>query len=268
MSLTLDYSRDKLLTQVGIDTLKDRYLLEGEASPQDGFARAAVAFSDDEAHAQRIYDYASKHWFMFSTPILSNAPAKGKVARGMPISCFLNYVDDSLGGIGDHWVENIYLASRGGGIGGHWSDIRSDGADTSRGSQSNGIIPFIKVVDSEMSAVSQGKTRRGSYAAFLDISHPEVEEFINMRKPAGGDINRKALNIHHGINITDDFMEIIENAMNIEGYDDSWDLRKLLRLYLLRHYGKQFLRIVCKLVNHTSFTLIELMKRYLKHLKT
>jgi len=238
----IDLSRDSLLTEVGILTLKDRYLLPGETSPQEAFARAALAFSDSQEMAQRIYDYASKQWFMFSTPALSNAPVRKsfvdstvhwswnfhphyfKKSRGLPVSCFLNYVDDSLAGIGAHWVENMYLASRGGGIGGHYSSLRSDGTATSKGSSSNGIIPFIKVVDSEMSAVSQGKTRRGSYASWLDISHPEIEEFLVMRKATGGDINRKALNTHHGVNITDEFMQIIEARMVDPLASDDWPL--------------------------------------------
>lgn len=139
-------------------------------------------------------------------------------------NCFLNYIPDSLKGIGDHYIENMYLASGGGGIGGHWSSLRSDGVSTSKGSASNGIMPFIKVVDSEMSAVSQGKTRRGSYAAYLDINHPEIQEFISMRKPTGGDLNRKSLNLHHGVNITDDFMSLIDSCEQDPNMDDSWEL--------------------------------------------
>lgn len=235
--------RDRLLSEDAIRTLKERYMLPHERSPQEAFARAAAAFSSNLEMAQRIYDYASKQWFMFATPVLANAPERVswavgqrpwyqnfqpyryEKARGMPISCFLSYVPDSLKGIGDHWIENMYLASQGGGIGGHWSHVRSDGASTSKGSQSNGIIPFIKVVDSEMGAVSQGKTRRGSYAAYLEINHPEIEEFISMRKPTGGDINRKALNLHHGINVSDEFMELIEKCMENPEQDDSWDLQ-------------------------------------------
>lgn len=244
MAVEIVPRRDYLLSMDAIKTLKERYMLPGEESPQEAFARAATAFSHNEAMAQRIYDYASKQWFMFATPVLANAPVRERwidregelywqgnlspqcyqKARGMPISCFLNYVPDSLGGIGEHWIENMYLASQGGGIGGHWSSVRSDGAATSKGSASNGIIPFIKVVDSEMGAVSQGKTRRGSYAAYLDVSHPEVEEFLNIRRPSGGDINRKALNIHHGVNVTDAFMQVIERCMQDPEADPSWNL--------------------------------------------
>jgi len=205
--INIDYERDKLLSEAGIATVMDRYKVGEEKSPQESFARAAEAFSDDEAHAQRIYDYASKRWFMFSSPILSNAGTK----RGLPISCFLNYVEDSLESISKHWDENVWLASRGGGIGGYWGNIRSVDEVTSRGSKSNGAIPFLKVVDAQMPAISQGITRRGAYAAYLDINHPEIEEFINLRKNTG-DMNRKCLNLHHGINITDDFMEAVENG--------------------------------------------------------
>ena len=218
--MQLNYSRDKYLSEFSIKTLEDRYLVGGEKSPQQAFARAAEVFSDDKDHAQRLYDYASKLWFMFSTPILSN----GGTNRGLPISCFLNYVDDSREGITDHYTENAFLSSVGGGVGGCWSGVRSVGSKTSNGSESTGVIPFMKVVDAEMLAFSQGVTRRGSYAAYLDISHPEVEEFLDVRKPTGGDINRKSTNLHHGVVISDDFMTIIENATKIEGYDDSWDL--------------------------------------------
>lgn len=208
----IDYSRDTLLSEAGIAVIKDRYLFEGETSPQDGFARAAKAFASNQEHAERIYDYASKRWFMFSSPILSNGGTK----RGLPISCFLPYVPDSREGIFGHWTECGWLASNGGGIGGYWGHVRSVKEKTANGSQSNGCIPFIKVSESQMAAVSQGTTRRGSYAAYLDISHPEIEEFIHLRKPTGGDPNRKALNIHHGVNITDDFMEAVEQDLHWE----------------------------------------------------
>jgi ribonucleoside-diphosphate reductase alpha chain len=213
MKINIDYSRDDLLTESGKTILKDRYLLPTEASPQDGFARAAKTFADDQAHAQRLYDYASKLWFMFSTPVLSN----GGTTRGLPISCFLNYVDDSREGLADHYTENIWLSSMGGGIGGYWGDVRSQGMATSIGNKTTGVIPFMHVVDSQMTAFHQGATRRGSYASYMDISHPEIVEFIEMRKPTGGDIHRKNLNLHHGINITDAFMEAVQKG-------DSWDL--------------------------------------------
>jgi len=218
--MQLNYNRDNYLSEFSVKTLEDRYLLDNETSPQEVFARAAVAFSDDESHAQRLYDYASKLWFMFSTPILSNGGTK----RGLPISCFLNYVEDSREGITSHYTENAFLSSAGGGVGGSWSGVRSVGSTTSNGSESTGVIPFMKVVDAEMLAFSQGVTRRGSYAAYLDISHPEIEEFLDVRKPTGGDINRKSVNLHHGIMIGDDFMQLIENATRQEGFDDSWEL--------------------------------------------
>ena len=218
--IDIDYRKDKLLTEFSLKTLQDRYLVGDEQSPQEGFARAAMAFADDEAHAQRLYDYASNLWFMYATPVLSN----GGTQRGLPISCFLNYVEDSREGITDHYTENAYLSSFGGGIGGSWSDIRASGTRTSKGSESTGVIPFVKVVDAEMLAFSQGVTRRGSYAAYLHISHPEIQEFLDMRKPTGGDTNRKCLNLHHGVVIPDKFMEIIHRATKEPGFDDSWEL--------------------------------------------
>jgi len=243
--MSVDYTRDSKLVAAGVEIIKDRYLIEGEQSPQEGFLRAAVAFSDSPAMAARMYDYVSNLWAMYSTPEFSNAPERiswgrsldnaldwnepfhpenYKPARGLPISCFLNMPDDSLKGIENHWSENVYLASRGGGIGGHWSGVRSDGAATSKGSSSNGIIPFLKVCESEMAAVSQGKTRRGSYSAYLDISHPEIEEFISIRKPTGGDLNRKTLNAHHGVNIPHIFMEIIDRCVGNAEENDDWPL--------------------------------------------
>jgi len=220
MSVQIDFRRDRYLSEFSIKTLQDRYLVNGEASPQQAFARAAEAFADNEQHAQRLYDYASKLWFMFSTPILSNGGTK----RGLPISCFLNYVDDSRTGLTAHYTENAFLSSVGGGIGGYWGDVRSVGSKTSNGSESTGVIPFLKVVDAEMLAFSQGVTRRGSYAGYLPISHPEVEEYLDIRKPTGGDVNRKSTNLHHGIIIPDSFMELIEGASLTPGFDDSWDL--------------------------------------------
>ena len=218
--MQINYNRDKYLSEFSIKTLEDRYLIGDEKSPQEAFARAARSFSDNDAHAQRLYDYASKLWFMFSTPVLSN----GGSARGLPISCFLNYVDDSREGITDHYTENAFLSSVGGGVGGCWSGVRSVGSKTSNGSESTGVIPFMKVVDAEMLAFSQGVTRRGSYAAYLDISHPEIEEFLDVRKPTGGDINRKSTNLHHGVVLSDSFMDVIERATREPGFDDSWPL--------------------------------------------
>lgn len=220
MSVKIDFSKDKLLDDFAHATLKDRYMVGDETSPQEAFARAAMAFGDDEDHAQRLYDYVSNLWFMFSTPVLSNGGTK----RGLPISCFLNYVDDSREGITDHFTENAFLSSFGGGIGGSWSDVRSMGSKTSKGSESTGVIPFVKVVDAEMLAFSQGVTRRGSYAGYLHISHPEIEEFLDVRKPTGGDVNRKCTNLHHAVVIPDAFMELIHMATKHGDYDDSWNL--------------------------------------------
>ena len=216
----IDYSKDSMLTDFSKKTLQDRYLVGDEKSPQEAFARAAEAFADDEAHAQRIYDYASNLWFMFATPVLSNGGTK----RGLPISCFLNYVEDSREGITGHYTENAYLSSMGGGIGGGWSDVRSQGTKTSKGSESTGVVPFMKVVDAEMLAFSQGVTRRGSYASYLHMSHPEIEEFLDVRKPTGGDTNRKCINLHHGVVIPDKFMEIIHRAAHEDNFNDDWEL--------------------------------------------
>ena len=205
-----DPSRDALLTDFGKDTLDDRYLLPGETY-QDLFARVANAYSDDIEHAQRIYDYVSRLWFMPSTPVLSNGGAE----RGLPISCFLNSVDDSLEGIVGIWNENVWLASNGGGLGTYWGSVRSIGEKVGQNGQTSGIIPFIRVMDSLTLAISQGSLRRGSAACYLDIFHPEIEEFLEIRKPSG-DFNRKSLNLHHGINITDAFMEAVRDDTDFE----------------------------------------------------
>src|SRR3954470_17882172 len=201
-----DASRDELLTEFGKDTLRDRYLLPGE-SYQDLFVRVASAYADDQAHAQRVYDYISRLWFMPATPVLSN----GGTGRGLPISCFLNSVDDSLNGIVDTWNENVWLASRGGGIGTYWGQVRGIGEPVGLNGKTSGIIPFVRVMDSLTLAISQGSLRRGSAACYLDISHPEIEEFLEIRKPSG-DFNRKALNLHHGVLVTDAFMEAVREG--------------------------------------------------------
>lgn len=200
--LRLDRSRDDLLTAFGKLTLTDRYLLPGERY-QDLFARVSCAFADDIAHAQRLYDAMSQLWFMPATPVLSN----GGTTRGLPISCFLNSVSDSLQGIVETWNENVWLASNGGGIGTYWGKVRSIGEKV-KGGETSGIIPFIHVMDGLTLAISQGSLRRGSAAVYLDIHHPEIEEFLEIRKPSG-DFNRKSLNLHHGINVTDEFMEAV-----------------------------------------------------------
>ncbi|MEN3748129.1 ribonucleoside-diphosphate reductase subunit alpha [Sphingomonas sp. HF-S3] len=205
-SVEVDHSRDALLTEFGKETLKDRYLLPGE-SFQDLFVRVASAYADDQAHAQRLYDYISRLWFMPATPVLSN----GGTGRGLPISCYLNSVPDSLEGIVQTWNENVWLAARGGGIGTYWGSVRGIGEPVGLNGKTSGIIPFVRVMDSLTLAISQGSLRRGSAATYLDISHPEIEEFLEIRKPSG-DFNRKALNLHHGVLIPDAFMEAVRDG--------------------------------------------------------
>lgn len=204
--VVVDRSRDSELTRFGIETLKDRYLLPGE-DPQDMFARVAMTYADNSDHAQRLYDYISKLWFMPATPVLSNGGAN----RGLPISCFLNECSDSLDGIVHLWNENVWLAALGGGIGSYWGNLRSIGEPVGRNGKTSGIVPFIRVQDSLTLAISQGSLRRGSAACYLPVNHPEIEEFIEMRRPTGGDANRKALNLHHGVVIPDAFMRAVEN---------------------------------------------------------
>ena len=218
LGIHIDYDKEQELNTFSKQTITDRYLWEGETHAQQAFARASIFGATYKGHTdfnlgQRLYNYASNRWFSFSTPILSN----GGTSRGLPISCFLNYVPDSRDGLSAHYDENIWLASGGGGIGGFWGDVRSNGVDTSNGSRSTGSIPFMHVVDSQMLAFNQGITRRGSYAAYIDISHPEIEEFINMRKTTGGDLNRKCLNLHNAVNITNAFLEAV-------AADDEWRL--------------------------------------------
>ena len=215
LGIQIDYDREELLDTFSLETLKDRYFWGDETHAQEAFARASVYGATYQGHtdynlAQRLYGYASKGWFGFSTPILSN----GGTSRGLPISCFLNYVPDSRRGLSDHYDENIWLASGGGGLGGYWGSVRSNGVSTSNGSQSTGSIPFMHVVDSQMLAFNQGVTRRGSYAAYMDISHPEIEEFIAMRKTTGGDLNRKCLNLHNGVTVSDQFLQCVRDDGN------------------------------------------------------
>jgi ribonucleoside-diphosphate reductase alpha chain len=204
--IVTDNTRDALLTDFGKDTLDDRYLLPGEHY-QDLFARVASAYADDQDHAQRLYEYISKLWFMPATPVLSN----GGTGRGLPISCYLNSVSDSLEGIVATWNENVWLASRGGGIGTYWGQVRGIGESVGLNGKTSGIIPFVRVMDSLTLAISQGSLRRGSAAVYLDVSHPEIEEFLEIRKPSG-DFNRKALNLHHGVLLTDDFMAAVRDG--------------------------------------------------------
>ena len=211
-SVVINNDANNRLTDFGKAVLKDRYLLPGETY-QDLFARVANYYGDDQDHAQRIYNYISNLWFMPATPVLSN----GGAGRGLPISCFLNEVQDSLEGIVDVWNENVWLAARGGGIGTYWGNVRSIGEKVKGSGKTSGIIPFIKVQDSMTLAISQGSLRRGSAAMYLPIDHPEIEEFIDIRRPTGGDPNRKALNIHHGVSISNAFMHAVEQ-------DLSWNL--------------------------------------------
>jgi ribonucleoside-diphosphate reductase alpha chain len=208
----VDRSRDALLTDFGRATLSDRYLMPGETF-QDLFARVASYYGDDAAHAQRLYDYISKLWFMPATPVLSN----GGTQRGLPISCFLNEASDSLDGIVGLWNENVWLASKGGGIGSYWGNLRSIGEKVGAVGKTSGVIPFIRVMDSLTLAISQGSLRRGSAAVYLPVWHPEIEEFVEIRRPTGGDPNRKALNLHHGILVSDAFMRAVEA-------DEAWPL--------------------------------------------
>jgi len=211
--IKIDRSRDANLTDFGKATLSDRYLGQNE-SYQDLFARVASSYADDNLHAQRIYNYISNLWFMPATPVLSNGGTK----RGLPISCFLNEASDSLNGILDLWSENVWLAAKGGGIGSYWGNLRSIGEKIGKVGKTSGIIPFIKVMDSLTMAISQGSLRRGSAACYLPIDHPEIEEFIEMRRPTGGDPNRKALNLHHGVLVSDAFMRAVET-------DEQWALK-------------------------------------------
>ena len=213
ITIKIDRSRDSNLTEFGKETLKDRYLGQNETF-QDLFARVASVYADNNLHAQRIYNYISNLWFMPATPILSN----GGTERGLPISCFLNEASDSLKGIVDLWGENVWLAARGGGIGSYWGNLRSIGEKIGKVGKTSGIIPFIKVMDSLTLAISQGSLRRGSAACYLPIDHPEIEEFIEMRRPTGGDVNRRSLNLHHGVLVSDDFMRAVET-------DGQWALR-------------------------------------------
>ena len=205
VTIKIDRSKDAKLTNFGKATLSDRYLGKHE-SYQDLFARVASTYADSNLHAQRIYNYISDLWFMPATPILSN----GGTERGLPISCFLNEATDSLDGILDLWSENVWLAAKGGGIGSYWGNLRSIGEKIGRVGKTSGIIPFIKVMDSLTMAISQGSLRRGSAACYLPIDHPEIEEFIEMRRPTGGDPNRKTLNLHHGVLVSDAFMRAVE----------------------------------------------------------
>jgi ribonucleoside-diphosphate reductase alpha chain len=212
-AVTQDPTRDNLLTDFGKQTLTDRYLLPGETF-QGLFVRVACAYADNAEHAQRLYDYISRLWFMPSTPVLSN----GGTDRGLPISCHLNETDDSMQGIAQLWSDNVWLAAKGGGIGSYWGNVRGVGEKVGLVGETSGIMPFLKVMDSQTLAVAQGNLRRGSAAVYLPIDHPEIEEFIEMRRPTGGDPNRKCLNLFNGVVIPDTFMEAV-------AADQPWELR-------------------------------------------
>jgi ribonucleoside-diphosphate reductase alpha chain len=213
LGITIDTTRNEELSPQASTLLKDYYCRDGE-SPQEAFARAAVAYSNgDSDFAQRIYDYASRRWFMFASPVLSNAPLPSEKVRGLPISCFLTYVGDTLESLIEHNAEVSWLSVKGGGVGGHWSDVRPVTE------KSPGVIPFLKVVDSQMTAYKQGKTRKGSYAAYLDVSHPDIQEFMNFKVPTGGDPDRKCFNLFSAVNVSDDFMIAVENDMEWELID-------------------------------------------------
>lgn len=209
--ININLKKDDRLSNFGKAVLKDRYLMP-EENFQELFARVASYYSDNQEHANRIYDYISNLWFMPATPILSN----GGTERGLPISCFLNESSDSLSGIVNLWNENVLLASRGGGIGSYWGNLRSIGETVRGNGKTSGIIPFIKVMDSQTLAISQGSLRRGSAAVYLPVTHPEIEEFIDLRRPTGGDPNRRSLNLHHGVVITDEFMRAVEKDGDFE----------------------------------------------------
>ena len=210
--ITVDYDRDNLFDNLGIQRLKESYMLETESSPQERFAYVSSIFGSNPEHSQRLYDYSSKHWLSYSTPILSY----GRSKRGMPISCFLNYINDTAEGLVENLSETSWLSMLGGGVG-IGVGIRSSD------DKSTGVMPHLKTYDSSCLAYRQGRTRRGSYATYLDISHPDVLMFLEMRKPTG-DPNMRCLNLHHGINITDNFMQVIERCMTDPDADDGWNL--------------------------------------------
>ncbi len=225
-TVEIDYSKDRLITAFGIGKLNDGYYRDEEISPQEVFARVATALGNDDKHAQRLYDYMSNLWFMPATPILSNAGTK----NGLPISCFLSHVDDSVEGLGDHLKEVITLSTIGGGVAGHWSDVRSQGENTSKGNRTTGTLAWMTLMDKVPIAAQQGSTRRGAYASYLDVSHPEIEAFLDFRNPTGGDLNLKGLNIHIGVNITDDFMIRVMNNEEFNLVDpNSHKVKKTVR---------------------------------------
>jgi ribonucleoside-diphosphate reductase alpha chain len=236
LGINIDLERDKLFDELGIKRLKESYMKDDETSPQQRFAFVSTAFGTDAAHAQRLYDYSSKHWLSYSTPILSY----GRSKKGLPISCFLNFIDDTAEGLVDNLSETNWLSMFGGGVGIGFG-IRS--ADD----KSTGVMPHLKIYDASSLAYRQGRTRRGSYAAYLDISHPDITAFLEMRKPTG-DPNVRCLNLHHGINITDDFMQLIEDCMLDPNADDSWNLvdpfsKEIRETVSAKHLWQQILEL-------------------------
>jgi ribonucleoside-diphosphate reductase alpha chain len=213
LGISIDLERDKLFDELGIKRLQESYMREDETSPQQRFAYVSKAFGSNQQHAQRLYEYSSKHWLSYSTPILSF----GRSKRGMPISCFLNYIEDTAEGLVDNLSETNWLSMLGGGVGIGFGIRAAD-------DKSTGVLPHLKIYDASSLAYRQGRTRRGSYAAYLDISHPDIIPFLEMRKPTG-DPNQRCLNLHHGININDEFMSIIEKCMLDPDADDSWELK-------------------------------------------
>ena len=212
MTIKMDMSRDALFDTLGLQRLRESYMMDGEVSPQERFAYVSQAFSSSPEHAQRLYEYSSSHWLSYSTPILSF----GRSKRGLPISCFLNYMEDSAEGLVDNLSETNWLSMLGGGVGVHLGIRNSD-------EKSTGIMPHLKMYDASSLAYRQGRTRRGSYAAFLDINHPDIIQFLEMRK-ATGDQNLRTPNLNHGVNVSDAFMQVLEKAMLDDDFDDSWDL--------------------------------------------
>lgn len=206
-NIKIDYTKNQNISDFAMKKLEGRYLLEGE-TPQDMFARVACAFGDSYNHAQRIYNYISDGWFLPATPVLSN----GGTDKGLPISCFLNECEDTLEGIANMWHENIWLSSSGGGIGSYYGNVRSIGETVGKVGTTSGVIPFMKVQDSLSLCISQGSQRSGASAAYISIDHPEIEEFLLIRRPTGGDHRRKAEYIHHGVVISDEFMQAVEEG--------------------------------------------------------
>jgi ribonucleoside-diphosphate reductase alpha chain len=255
MGIRIDLERDKLFDELGIKRLKESYMREEENSPQERFAFVSEKFGSNPEHAQRLYEYSSKHWLSYSTPILSF----GRSKKGMPISCFLNYIEDTAEGLVDNLSETNWLSMLGGGVGIGFGIRSSD-------DKSTGVMPHLKIYDASSLAYRQGRTRRGSYAAYLDISHPDVIAFLEMRKPTG-DPNVRCLNLHHGINITDDFMHIIEKCMINPEANDDWQLKdphtgEIREIVSAKHLWQQIL----ELRMHTGEPYIHFIDTSNKHL--